>query len=202
MIQAGLCAGTPAMQALQGACEELAKQWPAQRQSVTAALDSSRKSNGSSSRSGPASDAAMLSALAWAEAVVERCAVGDARTGRAAITELTAAMPQVRPLPCQFDDLCCPTNPLLYVMPSLSSLLPYPRSGPCFPTIVCLWSITFDAIMLICAVQFCNKCMRKTHISGSCVASLHGITHSALGMQTASKTRVAICSSRSITADG
>ena len=155
MIQAGLCAGTPAMQALQGTCEELAEQWPAQRQSVTTALDSSRKSNGSSSRSGPASDAAMLSALAWAEAVVERCAVGDARTGRAAITELTAAMPQVRPLPCQFDDLCCPTNPLLYVRPSLSSLLPYPRSGPCFPTIVCLWSITFDAIMLICAVQFC-----------------------------------------------
>ena len=120
MIPAGLCAGTPAMQALQGACEELAEQWPAQRQSVTAALDSSRKSNGSSSRSGPASDAAMLSALAWAEAVVERCAVGDARTGRAAITELTSTIPQVRPLlpdncmsveynfRCHYVDMCCP----------------------------------------------------------------------------------------------
>ena len=85
------------MQALQGACEELAEQWPAQRQSLIAALDQSRHSNGGSG-SCPAADAAMLSALAWAEAVVERCAVVDARTGRAAITELTAATPQVRPL--------------------------------------------------------------------------------------------------------
>ena len=85
------------MQALQGACEELAEQWPAQRQLLNAALDSSRKSNGSSV-SCPASDAAMLSALAWAEAAVERCAVVDVMSGRAAITELTSAIPQVQPL--------------------------------------------------------------------------------------------------------
>ena len=86
------------MQALQGACEELAEQWPAQRQALTAALDSSRRQSSGSSGTCLASDAAMLSALAWAEAAVERCAVVDAWTGRAAITELTAAIPQVRPL--------------------------------------------------------------------------------------------------------
>ena len=82
------------MQALQGACEELAEQWPAQRESLKAVLDPSRQHN-SSRRTCPASDAAMLGALAWAEAVVERCAVVDASTGRAAITELTSAIPQV-----------------------------------------------------------------------------------------------------------
>ena len=85
------------MQALQSACEELAEQWTAQRQPLTAALDTSLQSN-SSGGSCPAADAAMLSALAWAEAVVERCAVVDARTGRAAITEISSAIPQVRPL--------------------------------------------------------------------------------------------------------
>ena len=95
------------MQVLQGACEELAEQWPAQRQSLTAVLEPSLQINDSSG-SCPASDAAMLSALAWAEAVVERCAVVDARTGRAAITELTSVMPQVRPLPpdcCMFEEI-------------------------------------------------------------------------------------------------
>ena len=123
-IEAGFCAGTPAMQALQGACEELAEQWPARRESLKAVLDQSRQPN-SSSGSCPASDAAMLRALAWAEAVGERCAVVDARTGRAAITEFTSAIPQVQSplpachmfesstLPCLWVDLRCPIRPIL-----------------------------------------------------------------------------------------
>ncbi len=41
-------------------------------------------------------DADLLDALAWAEAVVERSAFVNTKSGRAAVTKLTSALPKVR----------------------------------------------------------------------------------------------------------
>ncbi len=41
-------------------------------------------------------EADLLDALAWAEAVVERSAFMSTKSGRAAVTQLTSALPKVR----------------------------------------------------------------------------------------------------------
>lgn len=87
-----LSIGTPAEQALQTACEELAEEWADSKEALTLAAGSAK--SGGQAPAGAVTEADMLDALAWAQAVVERCAVVDAKSGRAAVTKLTCAIPE------------------------------------------------------------------------------------------------------------
>ncbi len=89
-----MLAGTPAEDLLQSAYRRLAEQWASQESALIQRLACAPAVS--------ASPADMLEALAWAEAVVERHAVVDKESGRAAVTYLASAIPQV-PLPACYN---------------------------------------------------------------------------------------------------